>query len=169
MAHIFQRFDQIQGVYDFANRLTFAERTIYWGTGWAVFNDYPLLGVGLGNAGFFFPDKMPAFGAGLEELNRVFYYQSFIPNTKNLWVRILAETGLVGFSFFITWLYTLWQTARFNQRKPAQMTQTLGLMGVFALLGLFFEGFSVDSFALPYIWFGLGLVTAGGRLAKSRE
>jgi hypothetical protein len=36
----------------------------------------------------------------------------------------------------------------------------LALMGKLAIIALIFEGFSVDSFALPYLWFGLGLVTA---------
>ncbi|MDX1436033.1 MAG: O-antigen ligase family protein, partial [Anaerolineales bacterium] len=34
--------------YDITNQLAFAERVVYWATGWEVFNEYPLLGVGLG-------------------------------------------------------------------------------------------------------------------------
>jgi hypothetical protein len=36
----------------------------------------------------------------------------------------------------------------------------MALMGKLVILALVFEGFSVDSFALPYLWFALGLVTA---------
>ncbi len=36
----------------------------------------------------------------------------------------------------------------------------LALMGKLVIVALVFEGFSVDSFALPYLWFALGLVTA---------
>jgi hypothetical protein len=36
-------------------------------------------------------------------------------------------------------------------------------MGLFMLVALIAEEFSVDSFALPYLWFSMGLVTAGWR------
>ncbi len=59
--------------YTLTSRLRFAERVVYWATGWRTFNDYPILGVGLGNAGFFFPDKMPSYGWNLWETTRTFY------------------------------------------------------------------------------------------------
>jgi hypothetical protein len=37
-------------------------------------------------------------------------------------------------------------------------------MGAFVLIALLLEGFSVDSFGLPYLWFSLGLLSAGSRL-----
>jgi hypothetical protein len=39
----------------------------------------------------------------------------------------------------------------------------MGFMGIFMLAALIIEEFSVDSFALPYLWFSMGLVTAGWR------
>ena len=44
------------------NYLKFAERYVYWVVGWRVFNLHPILGVGLGNAGFFFERQLPSFG-----------------------------------------------------------------------------------------------------------
>ena len=38
--------------------------------------------------------------------------------------------------------------------------KVLGLAGSFMLVGLLVEGFSIDTFALPYYWVTLGLVTA---------
>jgi hypothetical protein len=35
---------------------------------------------------------------------------------------------------------------------------TVGLAGMFVLVGLLTEGFSVDTFGLPYYWVALGLV-----------
>jgi len=42
----------------YADSLNFSSRVVYWEGGWNIFNDHPFFGVGLGNAGFFFPDKL---------------------------------------------------------------------------------------------------------------
>jgi O-antigen ligase len=145
----------------YAEQLTFASRVVYWQAGWEVFNDHPWLGVGLGNSGFYFPEKMSGFGWGLVEVRRLMYVDTPLPNIKSLWVRLLAETGLVGFAFFVCWLYLAWHTSAWLEKNIAgQRGKMLALMGKLVIIALVFEGFSVDSFALPYLWFALGLVTA---------
>ena len=52
-------------------------------------------------AGYYFPETLPSFGYRLPEILSVLLYESFIPNAKNLWARLLAETGIVGFSVFV--------------------------------------------------------------------
>ena len=81
-----------------SQRFIFLERTVYWLNGWNVFNQYPWLGVGLGNAGFFFPKLAPAIGWATFEIRNVLFYLNQLPNVKSFWFRLLAETGLVGFS-----------------------------------------------------------------------
>jgi O-antigen ligase len=154
------------GIYQLANEMAFAERVIYWSTGFEIFGDHPLLGVGLGNAGFYFPQKMPAYGWGLWEVTELFNRQNIIPNTKSLWVRILAETGLVGFAIFLSWYYLLWQSARLARNSRDPLLKTMGWNGVFVLIVFLTEGFSVDSLALPYFWFALGMLSAGAYLAR---
>ncbi len=148
------------GFFMITNRLAFAERVVYWATGWQIFNDHPLLGVGAGNAGFFFPEKMPAFGWALWEINQIFFRLSFIPNTKSLWVRILAESGLIGFAFFLAWYFVLWKSARLTARYAGGLPGTAAEAGQLVLIAFLIEGFSIDSYALPYLWFSLGLLTA---------
>ena len=148
-------------IFAFTNQLAFAERVVYWAAGWEIFNTYPLFGVGLGNAGFFFPEKMPAFGWGLTETLRIFYYQGYLPNTKSMWVRILTETGLTGFAFFAGWLFTLWSSAKIAARSTHRRIKTVALAGQLAIVAFLVEGFSIDSFALPYLWIATGLLTAG--------
>jgi O-Antigen ligase len=149
------------GIFSLANQLAFAERLVYWATGWQIFNDYPILGVGLGNAGFFFPERMPPFGWALWEVSQIFYHLSNVPNTKSIWARLLAETGWVGFSVFITWLYVLWRSARALVAEVPPLLKTVGLAGLLALIVFLVEGFSIDSFAMPYLWVSAGLLTAG--------
>jgi hypothetical protein len=153
---------------DYANKLVFAERIVFWQTGWEVFNDYPLTGVGLGNIGFFFSQKMPAFGYSLAEVSTLLYHSEGLSNAKSLWTRLLAETGMLGFACFVTWLLVLWATGRGLARSPDRLYRTLGLMGQLIPVGLLIEGFSIDSLALPYYWLGLGLVTAAYTLLNRR-
>jgi len=178
VAYIFSRYDRrmarifdlqalrTQGIVYYANQLVFAERVVFWEAGYAIFNDHPLLGVGLGNAGYYFPQKLGAFSWNLTEVRRAMYEWMTLPNIKSLWVRLLAETGIVGFAFFAGWWYLIWQSARFLWSHRDGLLYTLGLGGAFVLVGLLAEGFSVDTFALPYFWISTGLVTAACEVAR---
>lgn len=154
------------GFYEVTNQLAFAERVIFWSTGWEIFNDYPFLGVGLGNAGFYFPEKMPAFGWALWEVSQVFFYHGYLPNIKSLWVRILAETGILGFSIFFIWNYLLWFSGKITKLGKDPMLKMAGLAGQLVLIAFIVEGFSIDSFALPYYWFSVGMLSAAACLAR---
>jgi hypothetical protein len=143
-----------------SHRFIFLERMVYWLNGWNVFNQYPWLGVGLGNSGFFFPKFAPSIGWATFEIRNVLYYLTQLPNVKSLWFRLLAETGLIGFSIFITWLYILFQSSRFSQHHQNTTIKTLAFAGQLALLAFIGEGFSIDSFAMPYFWVIAGLIAA---------
>lgn len=169
LAHLFTITPDLGNIVAYANQLAFAERLVYWAVGWGVFNDHPILGVGLGNAGYFFRQKLPALGWSLTEINWILSRASIIPNTKSLWTRLLAETGIVGFAFWLGWLYLLWAGARFLRALREPVFRTLGLAGALALICLLIEGFSLDSFALPYLWFTFGLISAASSLAYRQE
>ncbi|MFH2104562.1 MAG: O-antigen ligase family protein [Chloroflexota bacterium] len=151
--------------YEFAFKVDFAERVVYWTNGWSVFARYPLLGVGLGNAGFFFREHLPNLAFRLNEILTLIDQAPYVPNTKSIWARLPAETGIVGMACFIAWLYVLWRAGRWLETKH-QPLRVLGWMGTFSIIAYLAEGFSVDSFALPYIWVSLGLVTAASAAAR---
>jgi len=143
-----------------SRRFVFLERMVYWLNGWNVFDHYPWLGVGLGNSGFFFPKFAPSLGWATFEIRNVLYYLTQLPNVKSLWFRLLAETGIVGFSVFLTWFYVLFQSSRFSQRNQDTTVKTVAFAGQLALLAFIGEGFSIDSFAMPYFWVIAGLIAA---------
>lgn len=150
----------------YANQLVFAERIIFWDAGWQVFNRYPVLGVGPGNAGYFFPQTLSAFSWSLTEVLTLMYRQDVLPNIKSLWVRLLAETGMAGFACFLAFLYVHWRSGVWLRRFRG-LPGTLGLAGLLMMVGLLTEGFSIDTFGLPYYWLSLGLV-AGASLSVQR-
>lgn len=147
----------------YADELQFGERILYWQTGWNIFNDHPIFGVGVGFSGFYFPENFPDSAWGLAETRRLLYQSPNLMNIKNLWFRLLAETGIVGFALFMVMLIVAVCTSVELIRSKTGMHRTIGYMGVFALIALILEEFSVDSFVLPYIWFTLGIVAATWR------
>jgi hypothetical protein len=147
-------------------RFAFLERTVYWMDGWHIFNDYPLLGVGLGNAGFYFLPHLPAVGWSSYEVRAIAYQNPGLPNIKSMWYRLLAETGIVGFAIFIAWLLVLWSSASKSFRSSNHTLQTVALAGQLALLAYVFEGFSVDTFGLPYLFVMAGLIASTGWIIR---
>lgn len=141
-----------------ANYLFFGERVAFWITGLQIFNHYPLLGVGLENAGYFFPENLPIFGWTVVESHKI-YYTSALPNTLSLWIRLLSETGIIGFSSFVSFLYLIWKTARLLFKDAHPLISTLGLTAQLTLVALLMEGMSVDTFAFPYFWLIFGWLT----------
>jgi O-antigen ligase len=168
LARLFDMSRTPTSLFDLAAQLAFAERLIYWQVGWNIFATHPLLGVGIGNAGFFFQANLPYQGQALNEIMSVTTVATYLPNIKSIWVRLLAETGIAGFSLFATWLYVLWLANRLLRRQKSSLFQTIGWMGALVVIAFLVEGFSVDSLALPYIWVSLGLVTAASSLIRRR-
>jgi O-antigen ligase len=149
---------------EYAEELEVGPRLIFWMAGWEVFGRFPIFGVGLGNAGYFFPEFIHPFGWKLLEVRDLLFRSTELIHTKSLWVRLLAETGIVGAAFFTGWYLLAAFCSRALEKirtgENALAMRTVGLAGVFILLALIFEGFSVDSFALPYLWVSMGILTA---------
>jgi O-antigen ligase len=162
------QFWQLNNFNRYANALQFGERVIYWQAGWDVFNRYPISGVGLGNAGKWFAETIPSYGMNLIEVRQLLYRSSDIPNIKNLWIRILAESGIIGFAFFSAWIYSLGKKAILLRRTSGPIYKMLAYLGIFIIIGIMLEGFSIDSFAMPYFWISAGLILSGGRIIENR-
>lgn len=149
-----------QWLYHYLGRMDLGPRVTFWLSGWKVFEQFPLFGAGLGGSGFYVRETIAPYGWTFDEVRRVLWLEGAIPNPKNLWVRLLAETGMVGFTCFLSWLVMNAKAASHLLKKQSRFLKSLGTMGLMVLVGLIIEGFSVDSFALVYFWLGLGLPAA---------
>ena len=145
---------------EYAEQLAFSARIVYWQAGWEVFGEQPWLGVGLGNAGFYFYDKLDPYAWKLIEVRNYMFNFTSPPNIKSLWMRLLAETGIIGFTFWAVWLLQLLLTTFVLRRKSAPLQRRLGLSALLTLVALLVDGFSLDTFALPYYWVSFGLMVA---------
>jgi len=168
-AFIFSKLDhRSQEIFDFSNfnimryaeMLSFGARITYWWGGWNIFSQFPILGVGLGNAGFYFQDALPAYAWRLIEIREWVFHSNILLNIKSLWFRILAETGIAGFSAFIAFLVVVYSMVRVLMKRTERFARFIGWMGLFALTALMIEELSLDTFALPYFWVTFGIVAA---------
>ena len=153
-------------VFYFAEKLSLAARFVYWDGGFSIFSSFPLFCVGLGHAGFYLPQFLNDYAFRLTEVRNLLYRSQTLLNIKSLWIRILAETGITGFTFFFIW-YLHGLAGNFRLLKdPDPIKATAAWMGCFALLAFILEGFSLDTFALPYIWFSVGLAVGSREIGS---
>jgi O-antigen ligase len=139
--------------------------------GWEVFKRDPIFGVGLGQSGFYLLDHLPSWTRERSALTAELFSQFSMdfPNPKNLWIRLLSETGLVGTTFFIVFMLVMIACAMYMIGKRDRLIRHIGLAGAISWLAIIVEGFSLDSFALPTMWIALGLVTSGIWLLRESD
>lgn len=134
-------------------------RAAYNWAGMGVYAEHPWLGVGLGASGFYLYDNLPDWAlTTVPEIARQLSPENRLyPNPKNMYVRILAESGLIGFSFFLAFLFGLLGDSLSFLRKPG-ILRFLGIAGLCSWLAIALYIFTQDSFATPNLWINLGIL-----------
>jgi len=140
-------------------------RAAYNWAGMATYAGHPWLGVGLGASGFYMYDNLPDWALTtvpeiarqLDPSNRLY------PNPKNMYIRILAEGGLLGFAFFLAFLLGLLGDTLSFLRKPG-LLRFMGIAGLCSWLAISLYNATQDSFATPNIWVNLGILVGMTRL-----
>jgi len=83
---------------------------------------------------------------------------------------LLAETGILGFAFYTSWVYLHWREAvQLEMSGVGELERALGFTGKLFIIALIMEGFSMDTFGLPYYWIALGLVVAARRISQQAK
>ena len=125
-----------------------------------AYEESPLTGVGLGASGFYIynhlPDwamtTVPDIARQLSPENRLY------PNPKSMYVRLLAETGLIGFFIFVAFLFSVLADSLLALRSDQSYMRYLGIAGLFSWLAILLYNATQDSFATPNIWINLGIL-----------
>ncbi len=138
-----------------------------------IYQDHPWTGVGLGASGFYIYSHLPDWALTIvPDIARQLSPDNVLyPNPKNLYVRLLAETGLIGFILFLAFQFSLLGDALEALRQKVPMRQYLGIAAIFTWLALLFYNMTQDSLAIPNLWINLGIlvglsVYAGKELAE---
>jgi O-antigen ligase len=151
--------------------IAFGQRLIYWQAAYSIYSENPILGAGLGNFAFYFEDHLPerSFQSVPEILRIVTRSQGAdrLITSKNLYARLLAETGLVGSAAFFTFTVAVLGCALFlwfSHEPEQKYWGAAGLLGfvVFALTAV-----STDSFSIPNMWVVFGLITAAAHIYRT--
>ncbi len=126
-----------------------------WSAGLATAREHPVTGVGLGLAPWQVVRHLPAWALkdNAETQAWIDPAPGPLPNIKHLWLRLAAETGVLGLLAFLAFFaWVVWP-----RRSDQPATKLMAVLAGLAVLG---DGFSLDSFALPTIWVVLALVAA---------
>ncbi len=137
-----------------------------WQYGYRVYESHPLTGVGLGLAPFYLDQVVPG-----GELS-YWFYESVLPggsgepmmHIRHLYLRLLAETGWLGFSAFLAFqLGTVGMALALTTAAEPQW-RAWGWSALLAMAAIFALSISFDSFSLPHHWVIYGWI-AGMYLA----
>lgn len=126
-------------------------RVAAWVSAYQVFIENPFFGVGLGNSFRSFAENIPVWALNSSEAKGWADGLS-TPNPKNMFLKLLSETGVIGTLLFFGFLFSHWVG---RDSEPH-----LRLLSKLVFVGLFVNYFSMDTFALPTEWFALGYLAS---------
>jgi O-antigen ligase len=135
-------------------------RLAYSWAGWNIFTQHPWTGVGLGAAGFYLPGALPDWAhfnnpdisSLLSPTNQTY------PNTKDLYIRLLSETGILGFWSFLAFYLLAFGKVMILCGSKRKHLAFLGAASLLAWISILTLGFTQDSLAMPVIWVPLGIL-----------
>ena len=135
-------------------------RGAYSAGAWAAYEKYPISGAGFGASGLYIYQNLPDWS--LTTVPEIARQQStenrLYPNPKNMYIRLFAETGLIGFFLYLAFQFYLLGDLLSLSLHKQPWARFAAIAGVFAWLGITFYNFTQDSFATPNIWLVMGIM-----------
>ena len=126
-----------------------------------IFKENPILGVGFGQQGYHAKDKYPKW---VTQKNYEFdlYYlnnkEKSFPPGYNMYTRLLAETGIIGFVIFIFFiLLILYQSKKLIKIKKNQ-EKVVPIVLLISFIGFSINWLQFDSFRVFGFWICLALL-----------
>jgi len=148
--------------------IAFEQRFVYWATALRIYDQNPALGVGLGNYAFYFTDMLPnqPYDEQREVMRQITPGEGRdrLITPKNLYARLIAETGLFGTVLFTVFLLAVAGCVLYLWFSPSPEQKYWAMSGFLAAVVFAFVVFSFDSFSIPNMWVVFGLITAAAHL-----
>ncbi|MBN1230631.1 MAG: O-antigen ligase family protein [Anaerolineales bacterium] len=144
-------------------------RVAYAISAFEVFDEHPWKGVGLGALGFYLYDHLPDWVMTTEYEIARHLSEGLFPNAKNMYLRLLGETGIVGFWLFMVFLilYLGFSLKLLSQKEP--FLRFIGMAGAFLWLAIGLRNLSQDSLTSPAMWIGLGIVQGAYYFSRTKK
>ncbi len=133
-----------------------------WGA-MTAFNEHPWTGAGLGSSGFYILQNIPDWAKTtlFEVAHTLDPQSSLFPNPKNLYVRLLAETGLLGFALYLAFQFSLLGEIRTLLKSDSG--KFIALAALFTWVALALGNFTQDSLTIPNLWINMGILAGFAR------
>jgi len=159
--------------YGYLSNIGFDARLIYAQAAFNTYNAHPFLGVGLGNYAFYFEEMLPY--RPIAEVPEILLMitpemgRDRLITSKNFFLRILAETGIIGAISFGVFLLVDLGYALYLWLSPKKEWNYWGTASICGMMAFALSAFTFDSFVIPNMWVLLGLITAATRLSTRAE
>jgi len=136
-----------------------------------AFRESPYTGVGLGGSGFYIyqnlPDwsltTVPEIAKQLNPASRLY------PNPKNIYARLLAETGLFGFVLYMAFQFNLLGGILSLYKNKEDWARFAVVAGVFAWVAIALYNLTQDSLATPNMWIVPGILAGIASTQLNKE
>ncbi|HVF24837.1 MAG TPA: O-antigen ligase family protein [Anaerolineales bacterium] len=160
--YITRLFDtQADSLEDFIIKNSAGARAAYTFGALGAYEQNPMTGVGLGASGLYIYDNLPDWAmTTVPEIARQLSPENRLyPTPKNMYARLLAETGLFGFILYFAFLFSVLGDSLMGLQSRKTFVRYLGIAGLFSLIAIALYNNTQDSFATPNIWLIPGVVT----------
>lgn len=151
----------------------FGARIAYSEAALQTYTVSPIFGVGLGNYAFYFDEMIPDQPlARIPELLKILSPEegrNRLITVKNFYLRLLAETGLVGTAAFAVFIVALLGCVIYLWLSNDTQQKFWGTGGLLGMLVFAVSAFTFDSFTLPNMWVVFGLITAATKIFPQTE
>jgi hypothetical protein len=151
---------QASSLEDFLIANSAGARAAYAWSALAAYGEHPWIGVGPGASGLYMYSNLPDWAlTTVPEIARQLSPDSALyPNPKNLYVRLLAETGLIGFFLFLAFQFFLLGDALAALHQASSIWRFVAVAGIFTWFALIVYNMTQDSLAIPNLWINLGML-----------
>ena len=126
-----------------------------------VFKENPIVGVGFGQLTYHARYNYPGWATRNNYEYDLFYKNSSEPSfppSYNIYTRILAETGIVGFLIILIIIYLTIKTTKTLVRNSTDEKQILSYVLLISFSGLFVNWMQIDTFRMYGIWISLAIL-----------
>lgn len=121
-------------------------RYTLWEAGWQMWSDHPLAGVGIGQ----FPSNLPFYGKTLH-----LKFQNL--GAHNMYIQILAETGIIGLILFAGLLGSALKSLRQAARLSNPVASSLAWTWLIVLVVLLLGGITKNDHFDKLLWLVIGI------------
>jgi len=125
-----------------------------------VFVENPIIGVGFGQQGFHALNHYPIWAKKDNyEFKAIYLNKSnpAFPPGYNLYIRLLAEAGLIGFGLFLFLFYVVFKKLKYSLKNNQDENKILNIILIISFIGFAMNWLQMDTFRIYGFWICLAI------------